>query len=158
MGPFWVRWIFNALAPIVLMGVLYTWQRRVRELSLGMKVVVATGVGGLVVLICGVYCMVWWAKPAQPFLWQPDVSLLCWRYCTTYLSGWGVATVLSSIAMIMGGLLLVRGWYRLGALLCLLTGLVNLPTGVLGLYAAFQGWRAHRTVRYGSTGDTRRMR
>lgn len=95
---------------------------------------------GLFIAACGLYCLVWWPKPPQPRILEPDASILCWLYCGVFMTWpWAVATMANGLTLIGAGELLRRPeTRRVGAWLSLGAGLVAFPLGLLGVYAGLR--------------------
>ena len=109
-------------------------------------------IAGILNLICGIYCMVWW-EPAYPLtFYQPDIGITCWLYCSTMNPFIGTINLLSGIISISGGILLLANRKKLGSLLSLTSGIAIFPIGILGIIA---GWHFLRkiNVKYQSSNE-----
>lgn len=106
----------------------------------GNRVVAVTGwltVGsGLAVIGCAFYCLLWFRPDRLTFL-TPDIDILCWLYCSTLYTPFGVLAILFGALQAAGAILVLSGQLRWGGLLAAGSGLVNLPVGLPGLYLAY---------------------
>ncbi|HBY98588.1 MAG: hypothetical protein M5U01_43585 [Ardenticatenaceae bacterium] len=142
-------------APFVALWILQRWQSgaterraltRWRPLPERLVLVGLPVVAGLFIVVCGLYCLVWWPKPPAPRIVEPDAAILCWLYCGVFMTWpWAAATMINGIALVAAGGLLGRpGTRQIGAWLALVAGLVAFPLGILGVYSGLRTLRESR--------------
>ncbi|OGL41462.1 MAG: hypothetical protein A2043_01465 [Candidatus Schekmanbacteria bacterium GWA2_38_9] len=94
-------------------------------------------ISGILVLACGIYCMVCW-EPVYPLtFYQPDIGITCWLYCSTMNQWIGTINLLAGFLSIIGGILLLTRKKKTGSYLSLISGIATFPAGILGIMA---GW------------------
>lgn len=86
-------------------------------------------VSGGMVLICLVYCRVWWT-PHPMTLGDPDESIVCWMFCKTMSNLWFALGLLCSLLSISGGVM-IRSNSKPGKMAVLISGILILPAGLL---------------------------
>jgi len=92
-------------------------------------------IAGILVLTCGIYCMIWW-EPMYPLtFYQPDISITCWLYCATMNPWIGGVNLLTGVISLIGGIFLLMKRNRTGSYLALISGIVTFPIGILGIVA-----------------------
>jgi len=99
---------------------------------------------GIIVLICGIYCMTCW-EPVYPLTYyQPDIGITCWLYCSTMNHWIGIINLLIAALSVTGGILLIINKTRTGSYLSIISGIATLPIGILGIFA---GWYSLKTLK-----------
>ena len=86
-------------------------------------------VSGGMVLICLIYCRIWWT-PHPMTLGDPDESIICWMFCSTMNNFWFSLGVLFSLLSITGGVM-IRSDFRQGKTLASIGGILLLPVGFI---------------------------
>ncbi len=143
----WYPWGELALiifTPLLSIALFQMWRRRKRVGCDVLLMTILPVLVGLAVASCGIYCMFWWDKPHHTYIWQPDCSIVCWRYCTTYSGSWGNATILSGIAVMLGGILSAGRSNRIGSILSIVAGIATFPAETMAIYAGWLAWGRKR--------------
>jgi len=86
-------------------------------------------ISGGMVLICLVYCRIWWT-PHPMTLGDPDESVICWMFCSTMSNVWFSLGLIFALLSITGGIMM-RSEFRQGKTLALIGGILLLPVGCI---------------------------
>lgn len=129
-------WMTDIMLPFVILQVWHRWRPQSR---LKRNLVLVGGVG-FSLFTCQAYCRFIWPQPEPPYLFEPDVAVICWRFCTTYVNEWSIATF--GVALLaIPAIYLVGRRPRAGLPLLITFGVLSFPLGAPALYDAYLLYR-----------------
>jgi hypothetical protein len=101
--------------------------------------IVFSSIAGIPTVICSIYCLVIWAPMVDEFTWlNPDISLICWTFCSTGKPVLAYIAMAAGILSVLGGITFMR--HRAGRYLLAVTGILLLPIGLLNFLILKRRW------------------
>lgn len=96
-------------------------------------------VSGTGVLLCLIYCRIWWT-PRPMALSDPDESIICWMFCSTMNDVLFYMGIIFALLSMAGGVM-VRSDLKKGTIISLISGVLLVPIGIINFIPVYYSGR-----------------